>query len=117
VADLVMRGDSTVATVADAGSPRLSRKCAACEEEAAAVRMTPAPAAGKSADHAPAIVHDVLRSSGRLLDSAARAFFEPRFGYDFDRVRVHSGSEAAASARAFTVGDHVVFGAGEYAAG
>jgi len=58
--------------------------------------------------------------SGRPLDSATRAFFEPRFGTDFSHVRVHTDSHAAASARsvnalAYTVGHDVVFGAGQYA--
>jgi hypothetical protein len=49
-----------------------------------------------------------------------RAFFEPRFGQDFSRVRVHTdaaGADAARSvqARAYTYGPHIVFGAGEYA--
>jgi hypothetical protein len=64
-------------------------------------------------------VDRMLRSSGAPLDSAAREFFEPRFGHDFGGVRVHSNQEAAASAvglgaRAYTVGKHIVFGAGEY---
>ncbi len=47
---------------------------------------------------------------------------EPRFGQDFSHVRVHSdraAAEAAAvlNARAFTVGDHIFFGAGQSAAG
>jgi hypothetical protein len=70
----------------------------------------------------PSIVHQVLRSSGRPLDSATRAFFEPRFGYDFSRVRVHSDNHAAESAQAvnalaYTVGRNVVFAAGQYAPG
>ena len=44
---------------------------------------------------------------------------EPRFGRDFGHVRVHTGEHAAASARdmdarAYTVGDHIVFDHGEY---
>ena len=75
---------------------------------------------GQSA--APPTVDEVLASPGRPLDPAARAFFEPRFGYDFSRVRVHTDGQAAQSARdvkarAYTVGQHVVFGAGEYAPG
>jgi hypothetical protein len=67
----------------------------------------------------PSIVHDVLHSPGRPLDPATRAFMEPRFGHDFSRVRVHTGAQAAESAaavnaRAYTVGQEVVFGAGEY---
>jgi hypothetical protein len=69
---------------------------------------------------APSIVHDVLRSSGRPLDPQTRAFFEPRFGHEFSRVRVHADARAAASARAvnalaYTIGDHVAFGHGQYA--
>ncbi len=65
------------------------------------------------------IVHDVLRSPSQPLDQATRAFFEPRFGHDFSDVRVHTGSRAAESARsidalAYTVGQDVVFGAGQY---
>lgn len=68
----------------------------------------------------PPIVHDVLRSSGRPLDPATRAFMEPRLGHDFSQVRVHTDSKAAESADAvnalaYTVGRDVVFGAGQYA--
>lgn len=71
---------------------------------------------------APSIVHDVLNSPGRPLDAATRAFMEPRFGHDFSRVRVHSGSMAEQSARdlnahAYTVGHNIVFGAGRFAPG
>jgi hypothetical protein len=49
-----------------------------------------------------------------------RAFYEPRFGQDFSGVRVHTDAKAAeaaraANARAFTVGQDVLFGKGEYA--
>jgi len=65
------------------------------------------------------IVHDVLRSPGQPLDAATRAYFEPRFGHDFSRVRVHTNSKAADSVRsvgalAYTVGLDMVFGAGRY---
>jgi hypothetical protein len=49
---------------------------------------------------APPIVHEVLRSPGEPLDAASRAYFEPRFGHDFSRVRVHADAKAAESARA-----------------
>lgn len=69
---------------------------------------------------APAIVHDVLGSAGRPLDPAVRAFMDPRLGHDFSRIRVHANGQAADSARAvhaaaYTVGSHLVFGAGRYA--
>ena len=48
---------------------------------------------------APPIVHEVLRSPGQPLDAATRAFMEPRFGPDFDAVRVHSDVAAEQSTR------------------
>jgi hypothetical protein len=68
----------------------------------------------------PDIVHEVLAAPGQPLDLATRALMGRRFGHDFSRVRVHTDSRAAESARsvlarAYTVGPHVVFGDGEYA--
>jgi hypothetical protein len=56
--------------------------------------------------------------SSRPLDPATRAYFEPRFGHDFSRVRVHSDARAAESAQslnalAYTAGTDVVFGSGQ----
>jgi len=69
---------------------------------------------------APASVHQVIRSPGQSLDLGTRAFMEGRFGYDFSGVRIHTDSHAAASARAvhanaYAVGEHIVFGQGQYA--
>lgn len=69
---------------------------------------------------APSLVHDVLRSSGQPLNSATRAFMEPRFGQNFSQVRVHTDAKAAESAAAvhalaYTVGRDMVFGTGQYA--
>lgn len=60
---------------------------------------------------APPIVREVLRTPGQPLDSASRAYFEPRFGADFSRIRVHHDARAAASANAigasaYTAGNH-----------
>ena len=70
----------------------------------------------------PPIVHEVLSSPGQPLNAVTRAFFEPRFGYDFSKVRVHFGSETAESAeainaQAYTIGKDVVFGRGRYESG
>jgi|GEM_PF-1782663 len=67
-----------------------------------------------SSSNVPPIVHEVLRSPGRPLDAATRAFMEPRFGHDFSRVRVHEDTRAAESARAvnalaYTMGRDIVF--------
>jgi uncharacterized protein DUF4157 len=148
--------------------------CDKCREagqglQRSAINSSPLPTA-------PPIVHDVLNSPGRALDSITRAYMEARFSdlgrvsahrssapqfartdgiavgptndqfeqeaddvaasvarasyptarsssrryYDFSRVRVHADSSAAESARAvgaraYTVGEDLVFGAGEYA--
>lgn len=68
----------------------------------------------------PPVVHEALREPDRPLDGAARGYFEPRFGYDFTQVRVHTGGLAARSAKAlgahaYTVGNDMVFGEGKYA--
>lgn len=65
------------------------------------------------------VVRDVLQSPGQPLEAETRAFMESRFDHDFSGVRVHSDERAAESARAvnahaYTVGEDVVFGAGQY---
>jgi hypothetical protein len=69
---------------------------------------------------APPAVNDVLRSPGQPLDPAAQVSMGRAFAHDFSQVRVHTDARAAVSAqavqaRAYTVGRHVVFGAGQYA--
>ena len=61
-----------------------------------------------------------MASPGQPLDAETRALMEPRFGYDFSRVRLHAGGVAAQSAaelnaQAYTYGNHIVFGAGQFA--
>ena len=70
----------------------------------------------------PASVHEVLHSPGQDLPSDVRGFFEPRLGYDFRQVRVHTGDSAARAAhairaRAFTVGEDIVFADRQFAPG
>src|SRR5947209_7957462 len=66
------------------------------------------------------LVDEVLSSGGgQPLDESTRSFMEPRFGHDFSRVRVHADGRAAESAQsvnalAYTVGQDVVFGGGQY---
>jgi hypothetical protein len=66
------------------------------------------------------IVPGILNSSGQPLDQVTRAFMESRFGQDFSAVRVHAGAAAEHSARAmnanaYTVGNDIVFGSGQFA--
>ena len=60
-----------------------------------------------------------LQGGGKPLSTSERSFFEPRFGTNFSDVRIHSDAKAATAARsinarAFTLGNNIAFGAGEY---
>ncbi len=86
------------------------------------LRRRAGPGAGDAtnAGVAPAIVHEVLSSPGRPLDSPVRSLFDRGLGFDFSGVRVHADALAAESARsvgasAYTVGRDVVFNTGRYA--
>jgi hypothetical protein len=102
---------------ADTAADRVMRTPAAAS--AVGVHTSTATVGSAAAPH---IVYDVLRSPGEALDAGVRAFMEPRFGHDFRQVRVHADARAAKSAeavraRAYTVEQHVVFGAGSYTPG
>lgn len=106
----------------------LQRKCACegsaggqCDECKKKQETVQRKAAGPAEiDFAPPIVDRVLNSPGRPLDKATRDYFEPRFGYDLGKIRIHSDAQAAESARAvnalaYTVGDRIAFASGHYA--
>ena len=98
------------------GAAGPSGKCEECKEKGALHRK----AAGSFApDIAPPIVHEVLASTGRPLDKASRNRFEQALGYDLSNVRIHVDARAAESAHAvnalaYTVGNKVVFGHGQF---
>lgn len=149
VAERVMRMPDPSPVSSSAGGELIQRKCKSCadEEEQLTVRRKcescseeeqkkkhdeetheklsrkeSGGAAAFDGTAAPPIVQEVLRSPGQPLDKATRDFFEPRFGHDFSRVRVHDDARAAESARAvhalaFTERSNVVFGAGQYVPG
>jgi hypothetical protein len=71
-------------------------------------------------DMAPGSVDRVLAGPGSRLTPPLQQDMEQRFGHDFSNVRVHSGSAAEQSARdvnanAYTAGNNIVFGAGQFA--
>ncbi len=99
------------AGLAHAGLPQSCTDCTAAAPCAACGPAAPA-RDGALADLGP----------GEPLPPATRAFMQSRFAHDFGQVRVYAGPKAAeaagaASARAFTLGRNVVFGAGQYAPG
>ena len=77
---------------------------------------------GASVSNVPPVMHQALHSQGQPLDATTRSFMEPLFGHDFSRVRVHTDTKAAESAKAldalaYTVGRNIVFGPGQFAPG
>jgi hypothetical protein len=119
VADRVMRmADPGAVGFAGAG---IQRKCRACDEEdKQQIQTKRDPSASESIGlDAGTAVHAATRG-GTPLPAELRSYFEPRFGQSFGHVRVHTGDEAEAGARAvraraYTTGRDIVFGAGQYA--
>ncbi len=61
----------------------------------------------------------IEHSAGQPLDARTRAVLEPRFGYNFSQVRIHTDSAAAASAQsihalAYAAGEDIVFAPQQY---
>ncbi|MFO1084943.1 MAG: DUF4157 domain-containing protein [Reyranellaceae bacterium] len=76
-------------------------------------------AAGPGPSAVPASVREVLRRPGQPLPAGLRGEMETRLGCDFSDVRLHTDedagkSAAAVAAQAYTVGRHIVFGAGHF---
>lgn len=96
----------------------IQRKCADCEDEEKIIQTKPSANTGAALDAGAAV--RAAEQGGVPLSREARSYFEPRFGHDFSRVRVHADGDAAdgaraVRARAYTVGRDIVFGSGEYA--
>lgn len=122
-ADRIMGIEPSLATAPrfsflSSGLPLAQRKCGPCEEDEQ--EQLQRKAQGGSIDSAELAPDQALRSPGQPLDHTTRSLMESRFRHNFGRVRVHTSSDAAASAqalqaRAYTIGSHIVFAAGEYA--
>lgn len=101
-------------SAAFARAERQADSAAAC---AAAARPSPLQVTSLDSEHARSLIPD---SPGVALDSSTQRAMASRFSFDFSLVRVHTDSHAAdlaahEQARAYTVGSHMVFGAGQYA--
>ena len=111
VADRVMRMPTTL------------QRCACSGGDPEELLRSPAGPTATAVPAATARQIDSARGAGgRPLTPHVRRSFEPRFGTDLGAVRVHDGHDAARlaaglNARAFTTGQHVFFGAGEYRPG
>lgn len=120
VADKVMQMD-TMVTPAFFSPVSVQRKCAECEEEEKSLQRkesngNAATASQKTGNYISSI------TGGSALGNEEKAFFESRMGYDFSGVRIHTDSNANQSAKninalAYTHGNNIVFGQGQYQPG
>lgn len=115
VADRVMR----MTEPAPAGHALGTRPSAGTDRQAIYRRGTPATPIDTWSD---ADARIAAVRTGEPLAASERAFFEPRFGLDFSRVRVHRDATADAAARsvgalAYARGGDIVFRSGAYAPG
>ena len=123
VADSIMRMtdiDATRGTFSQPSATRIQRKCKECEEEEKQ-RLNRKEVNNDEtiADASTQKYVSSLNDQGRSLTQRERSFFEPRFGYDFSDVQLHTNTEANQSAKkinalAYTYSNHIVFGANQY---
>jgi hypothetical protein len=127
IAEQVMRSHdmgSSVLALSSKDEQGISRKCAACQiiqEKEDIINRKPSNLSAnlQATDET---VNGIInnRSSGRTpLDIGTKGFMESRFGYNFSNVKIHADETAARSANsvnalAYTVGDDIVFGEGQY---
>ncbi|MCP4305525.1 MAG: DUF4157 domain-containing protein [bacterium] len=107
------------------GLDTVRRTCATCRADNHKPGDTVQPLAAPSGAKAMSPHSETgIRSlgGGKPLPGSERAFFEPRFGRDLSKVRVHTGARAneaagAINARAFALGSDIVFAGGAYRPG
>lgn len=105
----------------------IHRKCTAYDmekegEEMKQLKISRKPSSKSSpqtSDYIATEINNIRYSGGASLDTNTREFMEARFGHDFSSVRLHTDERAARSADsvnalAYAVGNHVVFGQGQY---
>ncbi|MEP6844392.1 MAG: DUF4157 domain-containing protein [Panacibacter sp.] len=120
VADKVMRMENPSIQTKPMAISSLQRKCAHCEEEEKKMQRKETNMQETTADSSLENYVGNLSSSGQQLPNEVRSFYEPRFGYDFSNVKVHTNTVAAKSAQsinalAYTSGNNIVFNNGQYA--
>src|SRR6185436_20689040 len=72
------------------------------------------PAVNAYVDPVKKAIEPAVNSAGFSMPAETKKFFEPRFGYSFDDIKIHSGTNAVRSAEelnanAYTYKDHIVF--------
>ena len=120
IAEQVMRTPAPGFSVTSANST-ISRKCAACDQDEDMVRTKPMGSSQPTEGQAPAIVREVLDSP---RPATAVRMPAPSSSCDLGMISAVCGSHSdaiaaqsasAINALAYTVGEHTVFAAGQYA--
>lgn len=101
----------------------VQRKCAACEEEEKQrkiMRKETGGLGGSPVSNAFSSTLNSTKGGGSYLPQSTRGFMENAFSTDFSNVRIHNDSQANQlsrdiNAKAFTHGNDIYFGAGQYA--
>ena len=102
-----------------ARDPVIRRKCRSCLQDQETVRRKAEPFTGFETNNSTNVGLQALKSQGQPMSASERNYFEPRFATGFSDVRIHSSTQAARvaqaiNARAFTLGNDIVFADGEY---
>jgi hypothetical protein len=125
MADRVMRMSSNegVKPVTGLIGKSLQRKCAHCEEEErkrkSVMRKAEVGNSGMSVSSSFASSLNTSKGSGSSLPQGTRSFMENAFSADFSKVRIHTDGQTSEmskgiNAKAFTYGNDIYFGEGEY---
>ncbi|GAB2835103.1 eCIS core domain-containing protein [Ferruginibacter profundus] len=122
MADKVMRMEQPGVQLQPLPIAALQRKCAHCEEEDKKMQRKEMNGGEKTAGSNLESYVGGLNSGGQSLSNEVRNFYEPRFGYDFSNVKIHTDTVAAKSAQsinalAYTSGNNIVFNSGQYSPG
>ena len=118
MADKVMRMEQPGLQLKPLPIATVQKKCEHCDKEKEMQRKEIS-GEEKTADTNLENYVGSLNSAGQTLSHEARNFYEPRFGYDFSNVKLHTDTVAAKSAQsinalAYTSGNNIVFNDGQY---
>ena len=122
MADKVMRMEQPGIQLKPLSITSIQRKCEHCEEEEKKMQRKEMNGEEATGNNNLESYVASLSSGGQPLPNEVRNFYEPRFGYDFSNVKVHTDSIASKSAQsinalAYTSGNNIVFNNGQYSPG
>ena len=121
--------DSVIVSGVPANGKRIDRKCGECqiktrteEEEKNALnirRKKSNPTYSETDQNSLSQPENLNSGNATSLDEDTREFMESRLGYDFSSVKIHTDETATRSAQyfdalAYTIGNDIIFGQGQY---